>query len=119
MGSLAEIKAYLLAKKAAEETYPFGPDAMVFKVKGKLFAIVSEHADDVLHINLKCDPDEAQALRDVFESIKPGYHMNKKHWNTVCLPGDVPAGELMRMIDQSYVLVVKGLTRTLRVELNA
>ena len=119
MENLAEIKAYLLAKKAAEETYPFGPDAMVFKVKGKLFAIVSAHADDVLHINLKCDPDEALALRDVFESIKPGYHMNKKHWNTVCLPGDVPAGELMRMIDQSYVLVVKGLTRALRVELNA
>ena len=118
MEGLAEIKTYLLAKKAAEETYPFGPDAMVFKVKGKLFAIVSEHAGGVIHINLKCDPDEAQALRDVFESVKPGYHMNKKHWNTVCFPGDVPAGELMRMIDQSYGLVVKGLTKALRVELN-
>ncbi|OUS04747.1 hypothetical protein A9Q81_05605 [Gammaproteobacteria bacterium 42_54_T18] len=118
MKNLAEIKAYLLEKKAAEETYPFGPEAMVFKVQGKLFAIVSEHAGGVIHINLKCDPDEAQALRDVFESVKPGYHMNKKHWNTVFLPGDVPAGELMRMIDQSYGLVVNGLTRAMRAELD-
>jgi len=118
MESLVELKCYLLAKKAAEETYPFGPEAMVFKVKGKLFAIVSEYGEGAMHINLKCDPDEAQALRDVFESVSPGYHMNKKHWNTVCLPGDEPAGELMRMIDQSYVLVVKGLTRALRAELN-
>jgi len=118
MDNLAEIKAYLLAKVAAEETYPFGPEAMVYKVKGKLFAIVSEHANDTIHINLKCDPDEAQALRDVFESVKPGYHMNKKHWNTVHMPGDVPSGELMRMIDRSYGLVVRGLTKALRAELN-
>lgn len=118
MESLIELKAYLLAKKSADETYPFGPEAIVFKVKGKLFAIVSEQGEGAIHINLKCDPDEAQALRDVFESVKPGYHMNKKHWNTVCLPGDVPAGELRRMIDQSYALVVKGLTRALRAELN-
>ena len=99
---------------------------MVYKVKGKLFAIVSKHEASEhevsgpktsIHINLKCDPDEAQALRDIYSSIRPGYHMNKKHWNTVDMPGDVPEGELMRMIDQSYALVVKGLKKTLRKEL--
>ncbi|PCJ40262.1 MAG: hypothetical protein COA99_09585 [Moraxellaceae bacterium] len=118
MDNLATLKNYLLARPAAEETYPFGPDAMVFKVMGKMFAIVVERGDEI-HINLKCDPDEALALRDIFTSIKPGYHMNKKHWNTVYIPGDVPDGELMRMIDGSYQLVVKGLTVALRKQLRA
>ena len=118
MEDLEALVGYLESKKCAKLSYPFGPEAMVFKVKGKLFAIVSKHQDSEsessIHINLKCDPDEAQALRDIFSAVKPGYHMNKKHWNTVCVPGDVPVGELTRMIDQSYALVVKGLKKSLR-----
>jgi len=112
------VKQVLLAKKAAKESFPFGPEAAVYKVKGKVFAIASQKEGEV-SMNLKCDPDEALALRDIFDAIKPGYHMNKKHWNTVTLPGDVPQGELERMIDQSYALVVKGLKKALREELMA
>ncbi|OUS30169.1 hypothetical protein A9Q99_06735 [Gammaproteobacteria bacterium 45_16_T64] len=117
MDDITKVKSYLLSKNGAEESYPFGPDAMVIKVKNKMFAIASEQ-EDLVHINLKCDPNEAQALRDIFDCVKPGYHMNKKHWNTVHVPGDVPDGEVKRMIDNSYALVVKGLTKAVRAELN-
>ena len=118
MDNLTNVKQILFSKKSAKESFPFGPEAAVFKVKGKVFAIVSQK-DENVSVNLKCDPDEALALRDIFDAIKPGYHMNKKHWNTVILPGDVPQGELERMIDQSYALVVKGLKKTLREDLAA
>lgn len=108
--------AYLSAKLGAVDSYPFGPDAQVFKVGGKIFAILAE-TEDPLRINLKCDPDEAMALRDVFESVIPGYHMNKKHWNTVIMQGDVPDGEVERMIDNSYSLVVQSLTKAQRASL--
>ncbi|TQV87351.1 MmcQ/YjbR family DNA-binding protein [Aliikangiella coralliicola] len=104
---------YFMSKTGASESYPFGDDIRVFKVAGKMFGLISE-SDDPLKINLKCDPDEAMALRDVFESVAAGYHMNKKHWNTITMEGDVPEGEVKRMIDNSYDLVVASLTRKLR-----
>ncbi|EGG93922.1 hypothetical protein IMCC1989_540 [gamma proteobacterium IMCC1989] len=106
-----QTKQYCLSKPEAREDYPFGPDALVFKIRDKLFAILGEK-DGVARINLKCDPDEAQMLRDVFDAVIPGYHMNKRHWNTVILDGSIPQGEIERMVDRSYGLVVKSLKKT-------
>ncbi len=104
---------YLLGRPEAIESYPFGVDVAVFKVHTKMFATLSI-ANGTAHMNLKCDPDEANALRDVFDAVIPGYHMNKKHWNTVILDGTIPTNELERMIDRSYGLVVKGLKKAER-----
>ncbi len=104
-------REYFLRKPEAVEEYPFGPEVAVYKVRGKMFSTLSE-TDGVARINLKCDPDEALALRDIFDTIKPGYHMNKKHWNTLILNGTVPEFEITRMIDRSYGLVVKGLKKS-------
>ena len=104
------LRDYLLSKPEALEDFPFGPEAYVFKVQGKMFALLYQK-DGNARVNLKCEPRQAQELRDVFSSVLPGYHMNKTHWNTVVLGGDVPSGELQRMADHSYTLVVKGLTR--------
>lgn len=103
-------KKYLMDKPESLESYPFGDDIPVFKVKNKVFAILGMK-EGVGQLNLKCDPDEALALRDIFEAVIPGYHMNKKHWNTVILDGSIPEGEIGRMIDNSYSLVVKGLKK--------
>lgn len=117
------VRQYLLAKPEAEEDYPFGPDVMVFKIKGKMFALLSvgKGQDDTIRtqMNLKCDPLEAIQLRDVFNDVVAGYHMNKKHWNTLYLTdetyqSDIPTAEIERQIDHSYSLVVKGLTRVQR-----
>ncbi len=106
-------RAYLLAKPEAIEDFPFGPDVAVFKVAGKMFATLSTHKG-IAQMNLKCDPYEALALRDIFDAVIPGYHMNKKHWNTVILNHSIPEGEIKRMMDNSYQLVVKGLPKSLR-----
>ena len=103
-------KKYLLGKPESEESEPFGDDIPVFKVANKVFAILGEK-EGVGQVNLKCDPDEAVMLRDIFKSVIPGYHMNKKHWNTVILDGSIPSGEIERMIDHSYTLIVKGLKK--------
>lgn len=112
----AAVKRYLLAKPAASEDFPFGIDVAVFKVAGKMFATLGER-EGGSQMNLKCDPDQAFILRDIFPAVLPGYHMNKKHWNTVLLNGSVPIGELQRMIDHSYGLVVSGLPKKQRVAL--
>ena len=106
-------KAYLLSQPEAVEDYPFGPEAAVFKVRNKMFALLME-AKGQASINLKCDPDEALALRDIFPAVTPGYHMNKKHWNTVQLDGSVPNGEIERMIDNSYLLVINSMPKAKR-----
>jgi len=108
----------LLAKPEAELDYPFGPDAAVFKVQGKMFALLFQRGGSEC-VNLKCDPIEAVGLRDLFAAVSPGYHMNKRHWNTVRLDGSLPDGELQRLIDQSYALVVKGLPAATRRGLEA
>lgn len=113
---LALIKEYMSSKPGAREDYPFGPDVMVFKIKGKMFATLGNH-EGVARLNLKCDPVEAEMLRDIFAGVIPGYHMNKKHWNTVILDGGVPEKELHRMIDNSYCLVVKSLSKKDRTQL--
>lgn len=105
-----QARQYMLGLPEAWEDFPFGPDVAVMKVKARMFATLSVSKDS-LQANLKCDPHEALMLRDIFNSVIPGYHMNKRHWNTVILDGDVPRGEIERMIDNSYALVVKSLTR--------
>ncbi len=107
----SELVAYCLGKKGVKEDYPFGEDTQVFKVMGKMFAL-TDAAADAQTVNLKCDPKHAQFLRRVYpEDVKPGYHMNKRHWNTVTLNGAVPDDELYEMIDESYDLVVANLRK--------
>jgi predicted DNA-binding protein (MmcQ/YjbR family) len=114
---LANFREYCLAKPGAVEETPFGPDTLVFKVGGKMFALAT--LDEVpTTVNLKCDPDLALELRDRYEQVTPGYHMNKKHWNTVEIEGDIPGPELRKMIDHSYELVAASLPKAHRVKLS-
>lgn len=101
---------YLENKPGARRDMPFGPDALVFKVLNKMFALVAWQADP-LTISLKADPIDALILRKQYAAVKPGYHMHKKHWNTVTLDGSIPDDEVCRMMDDSYELVVRGMTR--------
>ena len=104
------LRRHCLNQKAAVEEFPFGPEARVFKVMGKMFALIPVEANPP-SISLKCDPLLAQALRETYEAIQPAYHMNKKHWNMVIIDGTVSDDEVREMIDASYDLVVSGLTR--------
>jgi len=107
---LAEFREYCLTKPGATEGTPFGPDVLVFKVSGKMFALAV--LDELpTTVNLKCDPDLALDLRDRYEQVRPGYHMNKKHWNTVEIENALPDAELRKMIDHSYELVIKRLPK--------
>ena len=105
MITFTEIRQYLNDKKGVTEERPFGPDVLVHKVLGKMFALLPED-EATLSISLKCDPDEALALRDMYTAVIPGYHLNKKHWNTVTVDGSIPEDEIWRMIDNSYDLVI-------------
>lgn len=107
---LAELRAHCADKPASNEDYPFGPGALVMKVAGKMFAIVADDADP-LTISLKCDPEEAPMLRSSYSAVSPGYHLNKRHWNTVILDGTVPDEVIRGWIDDSYDLVVAGLPK--------
>lgn len=102
---LETLRAYCLSKPWVEETLPFGPDALVFKVLGKVFAITDLNAN-VIKVNLKCDPDYALEIREVYDDIEAGFHMNKKHWNTVDLQGSLKASFIKELIDHSYDLVL-------------
>jgi predicted DNA-binding protein (MmcQ/YjbR family) len=105
-----EFREYCLGKPNTTEGTPFGETVLVFKVAGKMFALMS--LDEVpATANLKCDPDLALDLRDRYEQVRPGYHMNKKHWNTVEIDSGIPEAELRRMIDHSYDLVVQSLPK--------
>ena len=108
---LESFREYCLTKKDATEGMPFGETVVVFKVSGKMFALAA--LDEIpTTVNLKCDPDLALELRDRYEQVRPGYHMNKKHWNTVELGTGVPDAEIRKMIDHSYELVVRSLPKT-------
>ena len=102
----------------AVEDYPFGDEVAVFKVGGRMFALVMLEGSPGT-VNLKCDPDLALELRARYEAVRPGYHQNKRHWNTVELDGSVEDDELRAMIDHSYELVVARLPRAVRLELES
>jgi predicted DNA-binding protein (MmcQ/YjbR family) len=97
------LREYCISKAHATEGFPFGENTLVFKVKGRIFALANLDGD--LSVNLKCDPLLALELREKYSAVTPGYHMNKKHWNTVILDGSIPDKEILDWIDHSYDLV--------------
>lgn len=110
-----EIRAYCLLKRGTEEGFPFGDTTLVIKVGGKIFILINLDVDP--SVNLKCDPDRAIELREANPAILPGYHMNKKHWNTVVLDGSLPKSLILEMIDHSYSLVRSSLPPKIRAEI--
>jgi predicted DNA-binding protein (MmcQ/YjbR family) len=111
-----QLRAYLLSRPEAVEDYPFRVPVPCFKIRGKVFAFLLDD-EAVARVNLKCEPTEAQFLRQMFSAVRPAYHMNKTHWNTVLLDGSIPRGEIERMIDNSWALVVRGLPKRQRLAL--
>lgn len=112
----ADLINYCLSKHGAYREQPFGPEADVIKVMGKMFALIPVDAEPP-SISLKCDPVLAVMIRDTYPAVTPAYHMNKRHWNGVRVDGSVAADEIEEWIDHSYELVVKGLTRKQRSQL--
>lgn len=108
--TLEQLKTLLSAKPFTELSFPFGDDVYVFKVCNKMFALIG-FRNDCIMLNLKCDPDESVMLRQIFPSITPGYHMDKRHWISVYFDGSVPQGEVERLIDNSFALVVSKLNK--------
>ena len=105
--NVEELRGYVLQKPAVTEGFPFGEDTLVFKINGKVFLLVALD-NSPLQFNVKCDPDKAIELRDEYpDCVLPGYHMNKKHWNTIIVDGTLSKKQLKEMMDDSYALVAK------------
>jgi predicted DNA-binding protein (MmcQ/YjbR family) len=105
------LRNYCLKKPEVTESFPFGEDTLVFKVADKIFLLAG--LDEIpLRINLKCDPEKAVELREKYESVIPGYHMNKNHWNTIIVDGTINQNEILEWIDDSYMLVVNSLKKS-------
>jgi predicted DNA-binding protein (MmcQ/YjbR family) len=113
---LAALRAHCLGKQGVGEGYPFGRGALVMKVGPKVFAIIGER-DQPLTVSLKCEPEIAVVLRDTHAAVRPGYHLNKRHWNTVTLDGSVRDEQVLEWIDDSYDLVLDSLPRRVRAEI--
>ncbi|MFZ1561134.1 MAG: MmcQ/YjbR family DNA-binding protein [Saprospiraceae bacterium] len=109
MMNIESFTEYCLAKKGVSESFPFGGDTLVFKVMGKIFALTGMD-ETPCKANLKCDPEWAITLREEHEDIQPGYHMNKKHWNTINIEGTLSDAYVMKLIDHSYDLVISALS---------
>jgi Uncharacterized protein conserved in bacteria len=109
-----DLRSYCLGKPYTSEGFPFDNDTLVIKVAEKIFALISLNSLP-LSINLKCDPELAIELRDKYPAIVPGYHMNKKHWNTLVLDGSIPRKKVMELIDHSYTLIFDSLPAKTRV----
>ena len=109
--NIEQIRDYCLKKDGVTEEFPFDEETLVFKVIGKMFLLAS--LDTIpLQINLKCNPEKAIELREEYEVVQPGYHMNKKHWNTIILDGSIQNKKFLEWIDHSYNLIVEGLRKT-------
>ncbi len=111
--NIEEYRIYCLSKPGVTESFPFDEVTLVFKVMSKMFALTSVKGEDFT-VNLKCDPDRAIELREEYPEVQPGYHMSKKHWNTIDFEGSLDDKFLMELIDHSYDLVVKGLKKSER-----
>ncbi|HMH33450.1 MAG TPA: MmcQ/YjbR family DNA-binding protein [Puia sp.] len=107
---IESLREYCLHKKEVREEFPFGESTLVFKVRGKIFLLTGLN-ESPLQFNVKADPEQSIELREQYESIQPGYHMNKKHWNTVIVDGSIPEKLLRQMVDESYALVVQSLPK--------
>jgi predicted DNA-binding protein (MmcQ/YjbR family) len=105
--NIETIRNYCLQKPNVEETLPFGPDVIVFKVNNKVFLLLPLDAE-LLQFNVKCDPELALELREQYASVLPGYHMNKKHWNTIIVDGSISSSHIKEWIDHSYNLITKS-----------
>lgn len=116
MNSFADVYDYCMAKPGTEETYPFNETTLVFKVGGKMYALMSDENMPV-RINLKCDPERALELRERYDVVLPGYHMNKQHWNTVVLNGTLSQEEIAELIDHSYDLIKASLPKKIQATL--
>ena len=114
---IEQLREYCLAKTGTEEGLPFGPDTLVYKVGGKGFLLTGLENEE-LRFNVKCQPDKAMELREQFSCVVPGYHMNKKHWNTIVVDGTVSSKQLKEWIDHSYELVVKSLPKKIREDID-
>lgn len=115
--NIEAFRSYCLSKRGVTEEFPFGENTLVFKVMGKMFALTDVELFE--SINLKCDPEKAAQLREEYPAVLPGYHMNKKHWNTVLMHEGIPDKAIREWIDDSYGLVVVSLNKTLQAELRA
>jgi predicted DNA-binding protein (MmcQ/YjbR family) len=109
----AELRDHCLSFNGAEETFPFGPETSVFKVGGKMFALSQLDAES-LRVSVKCEPGLAEALRAAHAAVIPGYHLNKRHWNTVIIDGSMPDEAIVDMIEDSYDVVVSKLPEASR-----
>jgi len=114
--NIESLRNYCLSKNGVTESFPFDKSTLVFKVMGKMFAL-TDLEDEILTVNLKCNPENTIRLREEFPAIQPGYHMNKKHWNTIFIDGSIPDEQIFQWIDDSYDLVVTTLSRKLLHEL--
>lgn len=108
--NIETLRDYCLQKNHVAETLPFGPETLVFKVMDKMFLLIGMDQPD--RFNVKCDPEKAVALREEYEEVQPGYHMNKTHWNTVFMNGRLSEPQLKEMIDHSYELIVNSLPKS-------
>lgn len=108
--NIETLRDYCLSKSHVAETFPFGEDTLVFKVMDKIFLLTG--LDEADRFNVKCEPEKAISLREQYEEVRPGYHMNKTHWNTVFMNGRLSDMQLKEMIDHSYELVVKSLPKS-------
>ena len=115
--NIERFRQLCLVKPGTTEETPFGPDTLVFKVMGKVFALTDLNTFE--SVNLKCDPERAVELREYNEGITPGYHMNKKHWNTVLTDGSVKDALLRELLDHSYALVVASLPKKVQAKLES
>ncbi len=118
MLTVESLREHCRAKPGSRETFPFDMRTLVFKVAGKMYALCGIGGDP-LELSLKCDPEEAEVLRQLYPAVKPGHHLNKRHWNTVTLNGSVGDELVLEWLDRSYELVVAGLTRREREALAA
>ena len=116
INTLEQIRSYCSKKAGCQETFPFDNKTLVFKVGNKMFALCDIHSMP-LRLNLKCKPEFAELLREKYQAVTPGYHMNKKHWNTVSFDGSIPDSDLLYLIDHSYELVFKSLPKALQEKL--
>ncbi|AKP51662.1 MmcQ/YjbR family DNA-binding protein [Cyclobacterium amurskyense] len=114
--NIETFRDYCLSKAGVTEDTPFGPDTLCFRVANKIFALLD--IDKFESVNLKCDPERAVLLREQHDGIVPGYHMNKKHWNTVSCDGSVSADLLLELVDHSYALVFSSLPKNVKEEIN-
>lgn len=113
--NIEDIRLYCIHKNGVTESLPFDDTTLVFKVMNKMFALLNLKSNH--SINLKCDPDKAISLREHYDSVLPGYHMSKKHWNTILLDDSIPNDLIREWVDDSYDLIVLGLPKKLREEL--